>query len=538
VSGLAAKLLRPFGHRILSAALRRLRFGVAHLERYLKFSLTDEKRMRSHPHRDRKSGPGRALHSVLVVLFSLILGGGWNGALAQSAYHPGFPRNAELEEMLDYLVEDGVTAGITLGILEADGSTRIVSRGSAGPQARPLGPQSRFELGSINKTFTGVLLAQMVSAGEVALEDPVATYLPDSVRVPSWEGSEITLLDLATHTSGLPSVPANYTPVDPGNPWAHYTLEHLYDFLSNYELRRAPGQVAEYSNIGVGLLGHALSRAAGQDFRSLLTDRLLEPLGMENTGFTHDDPTTGWMAQGYRSGEVVPFWTGTEAIDGAGGLLSNAMDMLRFLDANVGEPTTELERAMRDAHQVRREFTGGRDIGLGWWTYYYDGRSYLEHGGSTGGFRTYIGIDPSNGIGFVLLTNTGDFADDIGRDFLHYGKPIDVAVVDVPLETLESYTGQYAYREDRSLFIRLEEERFLTAQTPGNARVRLYPESQTAFVAKRQPWRITFSLSEAGEPVGLSSEYLGTINQGPKTADAMPSPREVARGGDNATGGA
>ena len=164
--------------------------------------------------------------------------------------------------MFRYLVEDGVTPGIVVGILEADGSTRILWEGTAGPEAAPLGPRSIFEIGSVTKTFTGALLAESAARGVVALDDPVASYLPDSVRVPSREGREITLLDLATHHSGLPRLPDNYTPPDPSNPYSDFTVEKLYAFLAQHELRRTPGSEGEYSNLGYGLLGHAGRRGA------------------------------------------------------------------------------------------------------------------------------------------------------------------------------------------------------------------------------------------------------------------------------------
>ena len=123
------------------------------------------------------------------------------------------------------------------------------------PGARPLGPRSVFEIGSINKTFTGTLLADMVNKNEVALADPISKYLPAGVTAPSRNGRSITLLDLATHRSGLPRLPDNHTPADRANPYADYTIEKLYAFLSKHELRRDPGAEGEYSNLGSGTAG-------------------------------------------------------------------------------------------------------------------------------------------------------------------------------------------------------------------------------------------------------------------------------------------
>ncbi|HEX5726522.1 MAG TPA: serine hydrolase domain-containing protein, partial [Longimicrobiaceae bacterium] len=221
-----------------------------------------------------------------AVLAASLLGAA--GTAAQTAAASHFPPDADLQVMLQYLVDDGETPGIVLGILEADGSTRIFSAGSAGPGARPLGPRTTFEIGSINKTFTGTILADMVAKGEVALDDPVQKYLPEGVRVPSRNGRQITLLDLATHRSGLPRLPDNFTPADPTNPYADYSVEQLYAFLNHHQLRRDIGAEFEYSNLGMGLLGHALGRAAGTNVQTLIRQRILEPLGMRLTSYARD----------------------------------------------------------------------------------------------------------------------------------------------------------------------------------------------------------------------------------------------------------
>ncbi len=176
------------------------------------------------------------------------------GARAQD-----FPSNEQLTGRIQALAENGGPQGVVLGVLEANGSRRVVSHGSGGPDTRPLGPRSLFEIGSINKTFTGILLALMVARKEVSLDDPVAKYLPAGSKVASRGGREITLLDLATHRSGLPRV-SDHIPADSANPFADFTVQELYRFLARYELPREIGSRFEYSNLGFGLLGHALGR--------------------------------------------------------------------------------------------------------------------------------------------------------------------------------------------------------------------------------------------------------------------------------------
>lgn len=358
----------------------------------------------------------KLIRNTVLLGLALILG----AQAPVEAQH--FPTNEELRLMLRDLVEDGQAPGIVLGVLEADGSTRIVSFGSAGPDAHALGPRSVFEVGSVNKTFTASLLSVMVARGEVALEDPVSKYLPEHVTVPSRGGREITLIDLATHRSGLPGLPENYLPPDMANPWADYTIETMYAFLSSHTLRRDPGAEFEYSNLGFGLLGHVLAQAAGRSYRGLLRERILEPLGMDMAGYALEGEVAEWMVKGHSAGgDVVPYWFGTEAIDGAGGLRANVEDMLSFLKANVGPANTDLERALREAHRVRRPIQDDpvkAGSGLGWQVLLYEDRRVVTHGGGTGGFRTRIGFDPDLGVGFVRLTNAAGFEYDIGLELL------------------------------------------------------------------------------------------------------------------------
>src|SRR5207249_49540 len=129
----------------------------------------------------------------------------------------------------------------------------------------------------------------MVQRGEVCLDQPVGELLPASVKVPSKDGVAITLLHLTTQTSALPRMPDNFDPADGANPYADYTPEKLYQCLATIELSRKPGEKYDYSNLGVGLLGHALSLKAGRSYESLLIERIFRPLGMKETKITLDD---------------------------------------------------------------------------------------------------------------------------------------------------------------------------------------------------------------------------------------------------------
>ena len=266
-----------------------------------------------------------------------------------SAQH--FPSNEDLTALIQSRVDENRATGIVLGVLDADGSTRIVWAGEAGPDAKPLGASSVFEIGSITKVFTGILLADMVAKGEVAYSDPVSKFLPEGVTMPSRNGQEITLLDLAVHHSGLPRMPTNFAPADPTNPFADYTPELMYEFLSGHELQRDIGESYEYSNVGVGLLGYVLAGVAGGTYEEVIRERILAPLGMSMSGVTLEGELGEWMAQGHdQAGNVVPLWD-IPTLAGAGAIRSDVGDMLTFLAANTGEPQSDLENGdAREPH--------------------------------------------------------------------------------------------------------------------------------------------------------------------------------------------
>ena len=148
-----------------------------------------------------------------------------------------------LEERLKGF-EDSVS--IIVGVIGPEGR-RIVAHGSMGmTDPRPVNGDTLYEIGSITKVFTSMLLADMVERGEVALDDPVAKYLPVGVKMPERNGKQITLLDLSTHRSGLPRMPSNFNPKDPTRPYVDYPVERLYEFLSSHELRRGVDAEFEY----------------------------------------------------------------------------------------------------------------------------------------------------------------------------------------------------------------------------------------------------------------------------------------------------
>jgi CubicO group peptidase (beta-lactamase class C family) len=168
--------------------------------------------------------------------------------------------------------------GMVVGIVDEHGSS-IVSDGKMDNGTdQEVNGDTLFEIGSITKTFTALLLQDMIERGDMKLDDPVTKYLPESVKMPTRNGKEITLLQLVIHTSGLPENPDNLGPT-----WADYSTDQLYAFLSGYKLTDDPGTRYKYSNLGASLLGHVIELKAGTNYESLVADRICRPLEMNST---------------------------------------------------------------------------------------------------------------------------------------------------------------------------------------------------------------------------------------------------------------
>ena len=387
-------------------------------------------------------------------------------------------------------VDAGMAVGIVAGLLDAAGP-RVVSHGQSGT-GRPLDGKTVFEIGSISKVFTALVLADMVKRGEVALDDPVAKYLPDTVKVPARNGRQITLLDLATQSSGLPRMPTNFRPKDPNNPYADYTLPMLYDFLSGYQLPRDPGERYEYSNLGFALLGHVLERRAGRPWDQLVQERVIRPLGLADTRITLSPSMKERLATGHADGQPVASWD-LPTFAPAGALRSTASDMLRFVAAAM-DPAGPLAPLFRTTEQSRRVITPARlEIGLGWHILHIDGHDIVWHNGGTGGYHAFAGFEPVSRRAVVLLANSADDIDDIGVHLLDSAASVRPAPRPVTVEpaVLDRYVGRYQLaptfvidvtRAGGAMFI----------QATGQPRIRIFPSSEREFFLTAVEARITF----------------------------------------------
>jgi serine-type D-Ala-D-Ala carboxypeptidase/endopeptidase len=314
--------------------------------------------------------------------------------------HP-FPTDEYITGLLEELVPDGHPGGIVVGIVDPDGTGRVIGYGRAERGGSTLDANSVMEIGSITKVFTGVLLADMARRGVVSLQEPLGDLLQPRTSIRSATGREITLLDVATHTAGLPVMPDNFPPGDPVRAYAGYTIEQLYEFLSSYQVPREPGEVYEYSNL-LSLLGHALAARAGMPYEIILRERVLDPLKMKHTAITLSPEMELSLSKGHtRQGDLAPYFV-APAFAPSGGLKSTMNNMLKFASANLTEAHTPLHDALRDARAPRRP-VDGEYVGLAWGV--NQEGTMVGHSGGTFGFSSYINIDTEKRRAVVVLAN-------------------------------------------------------------------------------------------------------------------------------------
>ncbi|MGI8510746.1 MAG: serine hydrolase [Gemmatimonadaceae bacterium] len=438
-------------------------------------------------------------------------------AVPSVAHLQPFPSESEVLAIIRQRVEEKRSTGIVVGLLEPDGRTRIVAFGDPGPGQPPLDGNSVFEIGSISKVFTATVLAELVQAGKVKLNDSVQKYLPASVHMPESNGKAITLGNLSEQNSGLPRMPSNFHPANPANPYADYTVQQMYDFLSTYQLTREPGAKFEYSNLGVGLLGHVLSLVTDKSYEQMERERVWVPLAMAHTAITLTPWMKAHLALGHdENGNIVPNWD-LPTLAGAGAIRSTANDMLKFADANLHPERGVLQRAMAFAHEERAPVGPRVSIGLNWMIQHAGADTIVWHNGGTGGYRTFLGMEPSRKMAVVIMTNTtGLGADDIGMHLLDpmlplAPKPTPVEArqaIDLPADVVSRYAGLYQLAPNVSIDVTLSGGA-LYGHIAGQPTYRLWPETATDFYLKDVDAQITFVRDAHGAVTGLILHQVG-----------------------------
>jgi CubicO group peptidase (beta-lactamase class C family) len=447
---------------------------------------------------------------VLASTFSVTLEG-------QQLSNEPVISDAEIQQILaERIDQKRQTVGIVIGVIE-DRGERVVAHGALNQgDPRPLNGSTTFELGGITSIFTSLLLADMSRRGEVALSDPVAKYLPARVKVPTQGSRQITLVDLATHTSGLPLLPPNFHPKNPANPYTDYTENDLYQSLADCKLTGEVGLNYRYSHLGMGLLGLALSRRAGQPYEALLKSRILDPLGMKNTGVTVTPEMKAQFAVGHNGYlQQVSYWD-PGAMAAAIGLKSTAQDLLTFVEAVLGYHSTPLFASMSAMLNTRRPTTyAGLELALGWHYLSTTTSQLIWDNGGTGGFRAFLGFSPKRKIGIVVLSNTdgSNGIEDLALrlftptppDMLYQREKVEIAL---DPRIFFNYIGVYQLADGMQLNI-VEEGDHLVAQL-GQQKFFLAAESKKDFFIKNVEGELTFVTDRSGNAHSLILHQAGT----------------------------
>ena len=435
-----------------------------------------------------------------VVIRSLIA----LAALTSSAA-AALPDDAAVRALLVDRLAQNRGVGFAVVLIDANGS-RIITAGVMREGGPAVAANTVFEIGSVTKTFTGLLLADAIVRGDVKADDPVEKALPTAAPGLTLDGRKVTFAQLASHTSGLPRLPANWQPANAADPYADYDGSFLLASLGVDVLVRPPGTKFEYSNLGAGLLGYALGVRAG-GYESALRERILTPLGMADTGLKLSQAQEMRFATGHDPHRMpVPPWH-LDALAGAGGLRSTAFDMAKYLKAAVDPAGSPLGAAVKLAQTPIAEGpVPSLRIAMGWHVTQRGATTHLWHNGRTGGHASMIVVDPARREGVAVLSNASISVDDLAVHILD----ATVALIPVPrqrtvssvdLAVFDRLAGRYELASNFALTIYREGDRFF-AQATRQDKVEIFPESEYEYFSRTVDAQISF-VRDGGKVTGI-----------------------------------
>lgn len=396
---------------------------------------------------------------------------------------------------------------IVVGISSPRGR-RVVSYGTLSVEnGRKVDGATIFEIASLTKVLTALVLADMARQQQVKPDAPVSSCLPKGVKVPEHGGRQITFVDLATHSSGLPLRPTNLASQTALNKYAGYTVEQLYQGLATFELPRDPGTAFEYSNWGFGLLGNALADCAGKSYEALLAERVTVPLGMRDTMFVPSNVLRSRLASAYDSKlRPVPNES-TGALNAAGGLYSTVDDLLKFVEVFLGRGPQPLAAAATTMLEPRRPGDDPQThMALGWRVSTVDGVTTVWSAGRADGYRSFMAFDPQARLAVVALTNAATNAgvDDIGRHVLDPRRTVarPHRWITVSANVLDRYVGRYRFEDGNYLSVVRDGNQLIVEMT-GQGPLPVLATAPREFFPEDIEAQFVFSASGAGQAQSL-----------------------------------
>jgi CubicO group peptidase (beta-lactamase class C family) len=420
------------------------------------------------------------------------------------------------------LAESETPACIAVGLVAETTQVKFGCTEGAGPVA--LDEHSIFEIGSITKGFTGLLLADMVGRHEVSLDDAASKYARRGAKLPTRGGKAITLRDLVTHTSGLPRLPPNMKPANPRNPYADFDEDRLYEALAATEIADDGGRYGkyEYSNFGFMWLTDLLARRAGKPYDELLRERILDPLGMQETAIALDAEQARRFVAGHAGGYApMNAWEFPTNVAGVGGLRSSLADMLKLARALAGREDTPLRETIARALAPLRPSYFLTSTGYAWVTYQAPDVRIHRHNGGTGGFRSMLAVNPATRAGAVVLVDSDTSFDDLALHLVDPASPLTKKrlALATDVETLRQYAGRYELRPAFAIEVFLEGER-LMAQATGQRAFPVFREAPDYFYYTVVPAKLRFARDADGIVDGVTLEQGGRSLTGKRAPSA------------------
>ena len=420
----------------------------------------------------------------------------------------------------------GQSGGVAVAWVDADGTAFFSSGTMSAADPRPITPDTQFELGSMTKVFTALLLAESERLGKVSLRDPAAKYLLPPGDPAQAALAKITLLSLTTHTSGLPRMPTNFNTAatNAANPYAAYDDAKLVTALRLDGPGALSGDSVMYSNFGVAVLGEALAVAWDTSYADALAVHVLTPLGLKSTsiGLSGQPPPAG-LASGHVAGKEVPNWT-FEAFAPAGALRSSARDMAVFLSASLGKGDSPLRAAFDSTLQPRfAADTPGGHIGLGWFLTDDSENPVAWHNGATAGSHTFIAFSRKMGTGITILSNIQQPSEPLGFGLLGAKPPMPKHE---PVKNAADFIGNYPLSSAFAISI-TEVNGALRGQATGQPPFGMREISPDHFSIMEVAAQISFERDSAGKVTALVLHQNGMDQRGLR-GELPPPPKEVA----------
>lgn len=424
---------------------------------------------------------------------------------------------SDLERAVETRLRESETAGcVAVGLVGETTQVRTGCTQGAGPAA--FDEHSIFEIGSISKGFTGLILADMVRRGEVSLDDPAAKHARPGAKIPTRDGNPITLRDLVTQTSGLPRMPPGMQPANPRNPYVDFTEDRLYEALAKVEIP-ADAPKYEYSNFGFMWLSDLLARAAGKSYEELVIERVAKPLGMKDTAITLTAAQRGRFVQGHNTVyDRTPHWDFAPNLGGVGAIRSSLADMLILARALAGRSETPLKETIELALPPMRAAGPKNATGYAWLTYDRGDAPIRWHNGGTGGFSSMIAVSPKTRTAAVVLVDSNSSFDDLALHLVDPALPMKAKRASLPTDvaTLQQYIGRYELVPGFALEVFVEGGK-LMAQATAQRAIEVFREGDDVFFYRVIPAKLRFSRSPAGDVEAVTLEQGGRNMKGKRT---------------------